>query len=81
MIHRGGTLCPPAPRLAESLVYNVAASRVHPRFDLDKVTHIISETWEIPERQLIEEHKRREEIFTVTVRNSTHARTWNVQRN
>jgi hypothetical protein len=67
MIHRGGTLCPPAPPLNESAADNIHSSKVHPRFDLDQITHIISETWEIPERQLIEEHPRREEIFTVTV--------------
>lgn len=68
MIHRGGTLCPPAPPLSESEADNIHSSKVHPRFDLDQITHIISETWEIPERQLIEGHPRREEIFIVTVR-------------
>lgn len=68
MIHRGGTLCPPAPPLADINADNTGdAPRTHSRFDLDKITHIISETWEIPERGLIERHERRGEIHTVTV--------------
>jgi hypothetical protein len=68
MIHRGGTLCPPAPPLADINADNTGdVPRTHARFDLDKITHIISETWEIPERSLIERHERRGDIHTVTV--------------
>ncbi|KAJ9091819.1 hypothetical protein QFC19_008932 [Naganishia cerealis] len=66
MIHLGGKLCPPPHPLAHSFAANADSPRIIPRFDLDKITHIISETWEIPERQLIEGHQRRDEIFTVT---------------
>lgn len=71
MIHRGATLCPPAPPLTDIDTDNTGDAtslRVHPRFDLEQITHIISETWEIPERGLIERHARRREIHTVTVR-------------
>lgn len=67
MIHYGAELCPPPPPLAVSSAINTDSERITSRFDLDKITHIISETWEIPERQLIENHPRKEEIYTVTV--------------
>jgi hypothetical protein len=67
MVHHGAVLCPPPPPLAISSASNTDLPKVTPRFDLDKITHIISETWEIPERQLIESHPRKDEIHTVTV--------------
>ncbi|KAJ9093723.1 hypothetical protein QFC21_006319 [Naganishia friedmannii] len=66
MIHHGAVLCPPPPPLAVSSAVNTDSLKITPRFDLNKITHIISETWEIPERQLIDNHSRKDEIFTVT---------------
>ncbi|KAJ9123065.1 hypothetical protein QFC22_001254 [Naganishia vaughanmartiniae] len=79
MVHRGASLCPPPPPLFNSSAINTDLPRFTSRFDLDKITHIISETWEIPERQLIEDHPRKNEIFTVTPMWHTRSRVLYLQ--